>query len=243
MLARERRRGRLVGVAGIASVAAMLGAVMLASAATSGSARPTGPGFTDEPIDRARHLADFHEHAGTHTGSASLRVLGLVLVALVGLYLWSLVRTRDAAVARPYLLWLTVLGPGLVAAATIFGFAALQHVADLFMASGARTTPRAKQLIDDSGAMRVASVADGLSRIVFAVWLALLATAAMRVGLLSRFLGYWGVAGAGSFVLLPIGDAMVAAWVGSIGVLALGYWPGGRPPAWRSTTPQPVEAI
>jgi hypothetical protein len=60
---------------------------------------------------------------------------------------------------------------------------------------------------------------------------------AMRVGLLTRFLGYWGVGAGGALVLLPIGDAMFIGWLASIGILSLGYWPGGRPPAWQSTRP------
>ncbi|WP_320671812.1 DUF4386 family protein [Patulibacter defluvii] len=243
VLERERRIGRVVGPAGLASVVAMVAAVMLASAATTGSAKPVGPGFSDEPIDRARHLADFHENVAEHTGAVLSRSIGLALVAVVGLFLWTLVRRRDPRAARPAVAWLSLVGPGLLIGATLFGFVALQGVADDFMAGGARTTARARELIDDSGALRAASVADGATRIVFAIWLALLAAGAMRVGLLTRFLGYWGVAAAGSMVLLPIGDAMLAGWVGSVAVLALGYWPGGRPPAWSSTTPQPTEAI
>ena len=243
VLDRERRRGRYVGVAGLASVAAMLAAVALASAATSGSAKPRGPGFTDEPINRAQHLDDFHRNAAEHTASMGARVLGLVLVAFVGLYLWTLVRHRDRRAAKPWLAWSSLVGPGLLAAATVFGFVALQDVADQFVASGPQTTARARELIDDSGALRAASLADGLTRIAFAAWLAFLAAAAMRVGLLTRFLGYWGMAAAGSFVLLPIGDAMLAGWIGSVAVLALGFWPGGRPPAWSSTKPEAAEAF
>lgn len=36
-------------------------------------------------------------------------------------------------------------------------------------------------------------------------------------------------------VLRPFGEAMLAGWLASIGVLALGYWPGGRAPGWQPT--------
>jgi hypothetical protein len=36
---------------------------------------------------------------------------------------------------------------------------------------------------------------------------------------------------------------MMAGWIGSVGVLAFGWWPGGRPLAWDSTEPQEIEAI
>jgi hypothetical protein len=56
----------------------------------------------------------------------------------------------------------------------------------------------------------------------------------MRVGLLDRFLGYWGLGACGALALLSIGDAMFIGWLASVGLLALGYWPGGRPEAWRA---------
>jgi hypothetical protein len=242
-LGRERRWGRPAGVAALLSVAATIGTVMLASAATGGSAAPKGGGFSDAPIDRAQHLRDFRAHHGELVTSTGLRCLGLMLMAAIGVYLYRLVRTRDPGAIRPFVLWLTFLAPVLVAASTVLGFVAYGAVADEFARTGGGTTARAKELIDASGSLRLANLTDPLSRVVVAIWLAFLATSAMRVGLLTRFLGYWGVAAAASLVILPIGDAMLAGWIGSMGFLALGFWPGGRPAAWDSTEPQEIEAI
>jgi hypothetical protein len=132
------------------------------------------------------------------------------------------------------MLWSAVGGATLVAAATVFGFVALKDVADQFVASGARTTARAQHLIDGSGMLHAAAVFDLLSRIAFAFWVAVASLEMMRVVLLDRFLGYWGFVAAVALVLLPIGDAMFIGWLGSIGILALGYWPGGRPAGWSN---------
>jgi hypothetical protein len=70
---------------------------------------------------------------------------------------------------------------------------------------------------------------------VFAAWVGLLSVHARRAGLFTTFLGYWGVGAAFALVLIPVGDAMYIGWLASMGFLALGYWPGGRPPAWDGT--------
>lgn len=248
VLDRERRWGRLAGLAAIFSIAATVAAVVIASQASEGSALPSGPpGLSDARIDRAERLVSFDRHEAALATSTGLRCLGLLLMVVVGVYVYSLVRTRDERAVKPFVLYLTFVAPALIVASTVLGFLAYSDVADAFIASpppaGTDAIAAAAKLIDDSTGLAIANVGDGVSRVVVALWLALLATAAMRVGLLTRFLGYWGVAGGASLVLLPVGDAMVAAWIGSVGILALGYWPGGRPLAWDSTEPQEIEAI
>jgi hypothetical protein len=120
-----------------------------------------------------------------------------------------------------------------VGGATVFGYFALRDVADTFVASGPRTVARATHLMDGSGPLRAAAVFDLLSRIVFAGWVALTSLWMLRAELLDSFLAYWGFGACICLVLLPIGDAMFIGWIGSIGVIALGYWPGGRPAGWQ----------
>lgn len=241
----ERRLGRPVGATAILSVLATVATVMIAGSVSNGSALPEGPsGLSDERIDRAKHLIDFKENATALGVSTGLRCLGLLLMIGVGVYLYRLVRTRDENAVKPFVFWLTFVAPVLMVLSTVLGFVAYGDVADTLAASRTPTsTDFATKLIDDSGGLAIANIGDTVSRIVVALWLALIATSAMRVGLLTRFLGYWGVAGAASLVILPIGDAMVSAWIASMGILALGFWPGGRPLAWDSTEPQEIEAI
>jgi hypothetical protein len=205
--------------------------------ANSTTVRPAGgPGArVDEPaFDRAKQLVDFHTGLSDQAIATGLRCVGLLLTIAVGVHLYSMVRTRNPSVSRR-LLWVAVASPVLVAAATIFGFFALRDVADAFVSSGPRTTDRARDLANASGTLKTAGAFDLLSRVAFGFWVAMASIQAMRVGLLTRFLGYWGVGAGGALVLLPVGDAMFIGWLASIGILSLGYWPGGRPPAWRST--------
>jgi hypothetical protein len=63
---------------------------------------------------------------------------------------------------------------------------------------------------------------------------------AMRVGLLTRFLGYLGVISGALFVLafVPIPIVQVY-WLGMLAVLFLGRSPSGTPPAWQSGEAMP----
>jgi hypothetical protein len=231
----ERRRGRIAGLAALASVASWLAALQFANA-TGGQGSPVLPGGAvgqTRRIDRARELLDFHAGVTDQALATTFRCLGLLLTAAVGVYLYSIVRARKPDLSR-WMLWSAIVGAGIVAGATVFGYFALDQVATAFVGSGARTTARAKHLIDASGTLRAAAVLDLASRVAFAFWIGLASLEMMRIGLLDRFLGYWGLGACGALVLLPIGDAMFIGWLGSVGVLALGYWPGGRPEAWRT---------
>jgi hypothetical protein len=227
-------KGRLGGIAALGSVAAWLLALQFANAkGGSGPNVLSGPNGRFAPIDRAHQLLTFHAGQSDQALATGFRCVGLLLTAAVGVYLYSLVRARKPEVSRR-MLWSALIGAVLVAGATVFGYFALRDVADTFVASGARTTARAKHLIDGSGTLHTAAVFDLLSRIVFAAWVGVASLELMRVELLDRFLGYWGFGACVALVLLPIGDAMFIGWLGSIGIMALGYWPGGRPAGWQS---------
>lgn len=229
-------RDRIAGLTALASVACWLGALQFANAGDD-AGQAISPGAAvgqPAPIDRARELLDFHASASDQALATMLRCLGLMLTAAVGLYLYSIVRARRPDLSRR-LLWSALIGAAFVAGASVFGYVALGQVATAFVASGARTTARAQHLLDGSSMLSAAAIFDLSSRAVFACWIGLASLEMMRVGLLERFLAYWGFGACIALVLLPIGDAMFIGWLGSIGVLALGYWPGGRPEAWRTT--------
>src|SRR5205085_4132755 len=67
-----------------------------------------------------------------------------------------------------------------------------------------------------------------------------IAVSAMRVGLLTRFLGYLGVISAVLFVipLVPV-PIVQAYWLGALAMLFAGRSPNGTPPAWQSGEAMP----
>jgi hypothetical protein len=62
---------------------------------------------------------------------------------------------------------------------------------------------------------------------------------AMRVGLLSRFMGILGIF-VGILLVIPLGVQILQLfWFAALGLLFLNRWPGGRGPAWESGTAEP----
>jgi hypothetical protein len=69
----------------------------------------------------------------------------------------------------------------------------------------------------------------------------MIALNAMRVGLLTRFMGVLGIIVGGLFIV-PLGASLPivqAFWLLAIGALFLHYWPPGLPPAWVTGEAQP----
>lgn len=222
-LNRERRLGRLAGAAGIASVIGSMAAVLVAA---SGS-EPTTPG---DPITRGEQLADLHAGAGAQLAGALTRAGALLLVVVVALYLNDAVRRREPRSPR-IIAWVGVAGPALAALSVVLGYLTLADVAERF-AAGPPSEARANALVDGSAALRATFWLERVAFIVFGLWVVLAALWGMRCGLLTRFLGIWGIGAGAASMFLPIGAALFLGWLGSVALLAVGYWPGGRPPAW-----------
>ncbi|HUA73635.1 MAG TPA: hypothetical protein VL988_02665 [Solirubrobacteraceae bacterium] len=65
---------------------------------------------------------------------------------------------------------------------------------------------------------------------------------AMRVGLVTRWMGVVGMI-SGILIFLPIGGATLEVvpsfWIVAMGILYIGKWPNGQPPAWESGEARP----
>ncbi|WP_028063176.1 hypothetical protein [Solirubrobacter soli] len=72
-----------------------------------------------------------------------------------------------------------------------------------------------------------------LGTLALAVGLVLVSLNALRVGLLTRMLGYIGIASGAMMVLFPLPIVQIF-WLGSFGMVLLGRWPGGDLPAWKT---------
>jgi hypothetical protein len=68
----------------------------------------------------------------------------------------------------------------------------------------------------------------------------MLAVNAMRVGLLSRFMGVLGI-GMGVMFVIPFGVQPILQlfWLAALAAMFIGRWPGGRGPAWETGEPIP----
>ncbi len=115
-----------------------------------------------------------------------------------------------------------------------------------FATHGTQTYPQANTLLS-SAAVAILQYAGLLGSLLLAVGFVLVALNAMRVGLLTQFLGYLGIAAAAASLLL-IGSApallIEVFWLLAVGYLLAGRWPNGDPPAWRTgeAVPWPANA-
>lgn len=226
---RERVEGRIAGIAGSLSVLLTLAAVPVGA-----SDVPNRAG--GESNDRTL-LLDVGQSANGQLTAMWLRVASLLLIAAVAVFLFRAIRARQPAHAR-FIPALGVIAVVVVAAATAVGFFEVRDVARDYIASGPRTLDRAESLLDDArdgGLLRAANIGQILGGLLLGVWISLTSLEGMRVGLLTRFLGVFGIGtGLASAVGIPISAALFMGWFGSVAILAFGYWPGGRPPAWET---------
>lgn len=230
-VARETRLGRVFGGAAILSVL-----LTLASLLVQGSSIPRREGV--DPNDRTQ-LFDVGGGGDGLLVSQYLRAASILLIVAFAWFMYGAVKGRNPAhsVWVPRTATLGFVGAALVA---VLGFYEVRDVADEFLGSGPRSLERAESLLDDArdgalGTINLATVATGL---LCGIWLSICSLEAGRVGLLTRFLGLFGV-GAGLATAIPglgIGPYLLLGWLGSVGLLAAGYWPGGRPPAWGTGT-------
>jgi hypothetical protein len=236
----ERRQGRVVGVATLAAVVATFAALLVALSAIDTGSSTANPGADDQ----AKQFLDFHDAKATAALGAGLRAVGIVLVVVLAVYLYRVIAARREEPTPPWMLWLGIVGAVLMAIAAISGFFAISHVVDTYLASGPRTDAHAKQVADDSAFFRLQQVGQIVVRVPFALWLALACSTAMGVGLIPKFLAYYGYGAAVALVLAPFaGDSLFLGWLASMGLIVLNWWPGGRPEAWETGTAVPWPAI
>jgi hypothetical protein len=153
-------------------------------------------------------------------------------------FLFDSVRARRPAVTVAFL-WILLFGAVVISVAGIASAIVIAIKAHQFVTTGDQTYRQANHLT--SGALlAVLSYANLLGLLAAAVGFVLVSLNAMRVGLLTRFMGYVGIF-AGIlllFVVTPV-PVVEAYWLVALGYMISGRWPSGLPPAWVSGSAQP----
>jgi hypothetical protein len=254
-LAWEAQRRRTAGAAAVAAAAlTFIGAVWhglaLSDVARAGFIpsleRLQQPG----PIGRLESLKvatfqAFHDNVGSLIGASVLSGLGYLAFGWALTYLGIATRARRPEFAR-LVLYLPAIGSVLMALAApwppssaILSAIAADSAVSGFL-DGSRTVDEAADL-SSSGLAVFASVLGLPGALALGVALVMIALNAMRVGLLTKFMGVVGMI-TGVLVVLPIAGPLPVVqcfWLLLFGLLILGYWPGGTPPAWRTGEPEP----
>jgi hypothetical protein len=225
----ERIWGRPVGALAVLSVVGTVAAVPVAASDIA------------QKVDKQTDLTILMNAGLSGGGQFAAMVLRVACIAALipfALFMYRAVRDRGQ---ESYTRWIPVLGLVafvLVGVSTTLGFLDQRDAGRVFVQSGPRTLARAKELSDDLD-HNLATYLNVGGGFLFGLWISLTAAEAMRVGLTTRFLGLFGLGAGittviGSVIAFPISSALFIAWLGSVGILALGYWPGGRPLAWET---------
>jgi hypothetical protein len=154
-------------------------------------------------------------------------------------YLYGLAKARNEQL-QDFMKWLALVGGGLSAVTAVAYAIAIAHKADQFVSHGNQTYEEANHLTSTGYVVALPLIAQ-LASLLLTVGFVMIALNAMRVGLLTRFMGYLGIF-AGVLVLLPIGSPVPVVqgfWLLSLAYLISGRWPSGVPAAWRSGRAEP----
>jgi hypothetical protein len=165
---------------------------------------------------------------------AVLNGIGLCLVAVTLNFMLGITRARNPDL-RGFIRILAIVGGVLAAISGIVYAVVIAAKANDFVAHGSQTYEQANHLTKAPGLIAL-PVLGQLAALLLAVGFVLAALNAMRVGLLTRFMGYLGIF-TGILVLFPIGSPVPVVqgfWLLALAYLFTGRWPSGVPPAWRS---------
>ena len=130
-----------------------------------------------------------------------------------------------------------VYGPFAFATSTLVRAIAYAILAGDFAGRSVQTEGAADNLLD-TPAIDIANVLGLTGVLALGFWLVKGSLDAMRVGLLTRFMGILGIA-LGPALVLGFGLLVLPFWLVALGVLFLGRWPRGVPPAWNTGRAQP----
>jgi hypothetical protein len=249
-LASESERRERLGVPAFAGgflyfLSAIIVSATLSSAPTVGllqGLQPALRGEADPAVSpRAVEVKYISHHAFALIAGSTLKSIALVVLTLVLLLLLDATRFRRPqtwAYARPLVL---VGGIGLVVVNIVHQI--VGSIRAHSFAVGHDFSSHAVEQALTKGAVNVGSqYLDLLAALALTAGMIVVSINAIRVGLLTRWMGVIGIF-SGILILLPIGGATLeivpAFWMLAMGMLYLGRWPNGDPPAWAAGEARP----
>jgi hypothetical protein len=216
-----------------AIIAGGAGVCLLAAATVQTTSQPKVSELTVELITISQHTAQ--EVIG-----GVLNAIGFLGLAFTVAFLFQASRARRPETA-PATRIAALVGGGLAAVGGVAYAIVLSIKANDFVSAGTQTYLEAKNLVGTApvAALQYAGLVGSL---LLAIAFALVSMNAMRVGLLTKFLGYLGIVAAASSLFLagsPIGLLIEVFWLVAVAYLLAGRWPGGDPKAWITGAAEP----
>ena len=243
--ARQRPRAGIAAIfAGIALIAGYLWLGLAFKDSPSpgfleslGQAQKPGP-IGSEPSLRTPSFQFSQDHAATVVGSSLLRALAYIGFAWALTFLAAATRARRPELARP-VVYVGLIGASMFAVAALLAISSLPGVSDYM--DGPRTVDAAHATRASTPLVAAGILDQVVGPLALAAGLFLISLNAMRVGLLTRFLGIIGIiAGVVTVApqLMPL-PVIQSFWLVALGLLLLGAAPGGAPPAWSTGNAEP----
>ena len=247
-LAWEARQRPRAGVAAIlAGLLALAGplwrALALRDAPPAGFLESLTQALQSGPIGREGSVKVatyeyYQDHAFALIGSGVVDALGLLALAWLVTFLAAATRARRPEFIR-FAVYITLVGGVLFAISAVLGPVGTVLAVSDFL-DGPRTVDDARD-IGGSSLLITASLLRQIGPLAVVAGLFLVSLNAMRVGLLTRFLGILGVIGAVLMILplMPL-PVVLAFWSIAVGLMLLGV--GTMPPAWRTGEAEPWQS-
>jgi hypothetical protein len=197
-------------------------------------------------------LLSIDKSPGTMVVSQVLLAVSALCLIPVFFYLFRAILHRLPTLPR-WFVYLILIGPVFYAISLVIGGIDRVDVAHQFADKssdvgkfcpaivGKNGNECAKDLVGDD----VSPIAIGLSlagSVATAFLFVMLPLRGRRAGLMSQFMAILGVIAGALMVLrlMPLVPEITQAfWLGAVGALFLGRWPGGRGPAWETGEPDP----
>jgi hypothetical protein len=247
-VAYESERRRRLGVPAFAGgVLYLLGAITLNSAQkrvpTVGLIQGIAP-VLDGQVNpatspRAGEVRFYDHHTFTLIAGAVLTAAAVVALMFVLLFLFDAARFRrpqTASIARVLIL---VGGIGLPLL-TVIG-ESVQAIGDHNFVTGHDFTTRAvEHALTQNAAYESLGFVTPLAAIALVAGMITLMVSTVRAGLQVRWMGIVGGVGA-AVILIPTQELslVTAFWMVGTGILLMGHFPGGDPPAWAAGAARP----
>lgn len=242
----RQRRGAAIA-AGLAALFTFVGTIWRFTA-LSGAPRAGFLGALDEtvqtgpvgsaPSQRIETFRFYDDNAINVLLSSIITALGYLALGWALTYLAVAVRNRRPAFPKAFLYIPIVVAVCQALSTVVATIATGKEVSDFL--AGPKTVDAAHDIF--TGGLSVFAQVLGIpGALGLALALVMISLNAMRVGLLTRFMGVIGMI-SGALLIIPLGGPLPIVqsfWLVMLAVLFMQRSPGGDPPAWRTGRAEP----
>lgn len=231
MLALENARSRTVGLVSVMTVALFSCFILCSYFALKGATTS----------DAVKYLTAISEHKLLFILAGLFFSMATLFVAVLLTHVLFAVRQRTSRMAK-FPLYVAIAGPILVALIypvyTLFNVAAAND-----LVSAAHPTAEMAKDLASSSAIQVTRSVWVVGQILLTAAWVMTGIYGMRVGLLTRMMGFFAIAiGAANFIAPPFAALLQIFWIGAVAILLIGE-SAQTPPAWKLGRPVPWSEV